>query len=83
MRLQSDVGILLDGCNADCHGGSLKRSLADQISAGGGIRVHAGFRLAFRMKRHRRAQRRRVTTSPKIPLVYTKISTVPNSSGGW
>jgi len=27
-----------------------ERSLADQISAGGGIRVHAGFRLAFRMK---------------------------------
>jgi len=26
---------------------------------------------------------RRVTTSPKIPLVYNKIPTVPNSSGGW
>jgi len=31
MRLQSDVGILLDGCNADCYERSLKRSLADQI----------------------------------------------------
>jgi len=45
--------------------------------------LHAGFRLAFRKKRHRRAQRRRVTTSHKIPLVNTKIPTVPNSSGGW
>jgi len=35
-----DVGTLLDECNVDCHGGSLKRSLADQISAGGDIRVH-------------------------------------------
>jgi len=33
-----------------------ERSLADQISAGGVIRVHAGFRLAFRMKWHRRAE---------------------------
>jgi len=45
-------------------------------------RAYWGFRLAFRMKRHWRAQRRRVTTFPKIPLVYTKIPTVPNNSGG-
>jgi len=32
MRLQSDVGISLDGCNADCHGGFLKgRSLTNYM----------------------------------------------------
>jgi len=44
--------------------------------------LHAGFRLVFRKKRHWRAQRRRVTTSPKIPLVNTNIPTVPITVAG-
>jgi len=35
---QAAKSISLDGCNADCYGGS--KSLADQISASGDIRVH-------------------------------------------